>query len=229
MPRQVKAWRKLIWTWQWRNTWLPQHLFAAKLKWLFMIPTVPALKSAARALTSAELLCGLGFSGNHEQDASQMFCCSKINDNRLFFWLLKSKNTIWAKALWIISNTLKKLAFLFLNYTSESNSVGTGPPAGDQVWAFSYRMPRLKKHWFSFGRASCSHQLKWSACSFRLRRLSWILFCSTVICPYKASLCTVPHSSVCGKVFFSTVLRSFHFTKELFKIKKKNTPPKPNK
>lgn len=83
LSSQVKAWRKVILSWQWRNTLLLQDLFAVKSKWLFMIPTVPDLRSAAGAPASAELLGGVGFSGNNEQDASEIFCCSEINDNRL--------------------------------------------------------------------------------------------------------------------------------------------------
>lgn len=139
MTRQVKAWRKLIWSWQWRNALLNvlllQHLFAVKRKWLFMIPTVLELRSAAGARASAELLCGVGFPDNNEQDAAQMFCYSGINGNRLIFWFLKSKNTILAKAVWVISNMLKNIHF-FWNYISESNSIAIGTPPGDQVWAF---------------------------------------------------------------------------------------------
>ena len=65
---------------------LLQHLFAVKRKWLFMIPTVLELRSAAGAPASAELSWGVGFSGNNEQDASQMFCCSEINGHSLGFF-----------------------------------------------------------------------------------------------------------------------------------------------
>lgn len=77
---------------------LLRHLFAVKRKWLFMIPTVLELRSTAGASASAELLCGLGFSGNDEQIASQKFCCSEINDNRLVFFIFEEwKIPFWLK------------------------------------------------------------------------------------------------------------------------------------
>lgn len=89
-----------MWSWRWRNALLLQHLFAVKWNWLFMIPTVLELRTAAGAPASAELSCGIRSSGTNEQGASQMFsCCSEINNNRLVFLFLKSNNTILAKAV----------------------------------------------------------------------------------------------------------------------------------
>lgn len=50
-----------------------------------MIPTVTALSSTVGIPDRAELSCGVGFSGNNDQEASQVFCCSEINNNRLVF------------------------------------------------------------------------------------------------------------------------------------------------